>query len=116
MTHDDATANCTIIHESPLSPGTFISTAVHAGSLNREITDVAFVSSVGSYPGGEEALRRAHRFSDAVPLGEHWAYKYLIDLDGMGYSGRFMAFMASDSAVIKSTVYKEYFSDWVQPW
>ncbi|KIM53983.1 glycosyltransferase family 90 protein [Scleroderma citrinum Foug A] len=116
MTHDDATANCTIIHESPLSPGTFISTTVLGGSLNREITDVAFVSSVGSYPGGEEALRKAHRFADAVPLGEHWSYKYLIDLDGMGYSGRFMAFMASDSAVIKSTVYKEYFSDWVQPW
>lgn len=34
----------------------------------------------------------------------------------MGYSGRFMAFMASDSAVIKSTVYKEYFTDWIQPW
>ncbi|KAL4061999.1 glycosyltransferase family 90 protein [Scleroderma citrinum] len=116
MTHDNATANYTIIHESPLNPGTFISTTVPARDLNQEIMDVAFVSAVGSYPGGETALRKAHRFADSVPLSEHWSYKYLIDLDGMGYSGRFMAFMASDSAVIKSTVYKEYFSDWVQPW
>lgn len=116
MAHGSARANYTIIHESPADPGTYISTTVPAMELNREIMDVAFVSVVGSYPGGEEALRREHRFSQPVPLGEHWSYKYLIDLDGMSYSGRFMAFMASDSAVIKATVYKEYFTDWVQPW
>ena len=37
------------------------------------------------------------------------SYKYLIGLDGISYSARSMALLASDSAVIKSTVYKEYF-------
>ena len=78
--------------------------------------DTAFVNPKGRYPGGKEELRKHHRFAMSVPLGEHWAYKYLIDLDGMGYSGRFMAFLASESAVIKSTVWREYLTDWLQPW
>jgi len=106
----------TIVHASPSRPDTFISTTVPVKDLNEDLMDVAFVSAVGEYPGGEEALRKAYRFADTVPLGEHWSYKYLVDLDGMSYSARFMSFLASDSAVLKSTVYKEYFSDWIQPW
>ena len=116
MAHESATNNVTIVHASPLRPDTFISTTVPAKDLNKDIMDVAFVSAVGSYPGGEKELRKAHRFVDSVPLGKHWSYKYLVDLDGMSYSGRFMALMASHSVVLKSTVYKEYFSDWLQPW
>ncbi|KAF8452826.1 glycosyltransferase family 90 protein [Boletus edulis BED1] len=116
MAHESTTNNVTIVHASPSRPNTFISTTVPARDLNNDIMDVAFVSAVGEYPGGEEALRKAHRFTRSVPLGEHWSYKYLLDLDGMSYSARFMALLASDSAVLKSTVYKEYFSDWIQPW
>lgn len=116
MAHESATTNVTIMHASPLRPDTFISTTVPAKDVNSDLMDVAFVSATGSYPGGETELRKLHRFADSVPLGKHWSYKYLIDLDGMSYSGRFMGLMASDSAVLKSTVYKEYFSDWLQPW
>lgn len=69
-----------------------------------------------NYPGGLKAMKEDHRFGDAVPLGKHWSYKYLVDMDGMSYSGRFMAFLASDSVPVKATVYTEYFSDWIQPW
>ncbi|KAF8452823.1 glycosyltransferase family 90 protein [Boletus edulis BED1] len=116
MAHENAANNMSIVHASPISPDTFISTTVPVKDLNNDIMDVAFVSAVGEYPGGEEALRKVHRFADSVPLGKHWSYKYLVDLDGMSYSARFLAFLASDSAVLKSTVYKEYFSDWIQPW
>ncbi|KAF8838709.1 glycosyltransferase family 90 protein [Paxillus ammoniavirescens] len=116
MAHEGSSANYTVIHASPSIPGNFISTTVPAKDLNNNIMDVAFVSAVGNYPGGVGELMRFHRFADSVPLGEHWSYKYLLDLDGMGYSGRFMALMASDSVPIKSTVYKEYFTDWLQPW
>ncbi|KAG6380428.1 glycosyltransferase family 90 protein [Boletus reticuloceps] len=116
MAHESAANNVTIVHALPSRPDTFISTTVPAQDLNNDIMDAAFVSAVGEYPGGEEELRKVHRFAGFVPLGKHWSYKYLIDLDGMSYSARFMAFLASDSAVLKSTVYKEYFSDWIQPW
>lgn len=116
MTHESATANRTIIHADPSSSNNFITTTVPARQLNAEIMDAAFVSTTGGFPGGEEALRKNHRFAPPVPLGQHWAYKYLIDLDGMGYSGRFLALLSSESAVIKSTVWREFLTDWLQPW
>ena len=96
----------------------YTSVSVPIAKLNDEIMDVAFVRLLGwaNYPGGRAALRKDHRFDKSVPLGEHWKYKYLVDIDGMGYSGRFLSFLASDSVPIKATVYQEYFSDWLQPW
>jgi hypothetical protein len=61
-------------------------------------------------------MRKDHRFADAVPLGENWKHKYLIDIDGMGYSARLFALLKSESAVLKSTVYTEFMSEWIQPW
>ncbi|KAF9043640.1 hypothetical protein BDZ89DRAFT_1059561 [Hymenopellis radicata] len=113
----DTEENRTVTFLDP-SGSQYISATVSVGELNEDVIDAAFVKATNpnAYPGGMEALAREHRFGDAVPLGRHWAYKYLMDLDGMGYSGRFMAFMASDSVPVKSTVYDEYFSDWIQPW
>ncbi|KAJ8589184.1 hypothetical protein M405DRAFT_933602 [Rhizopogon salebrosus TDB-379] len=122
MTHGSVSGNRTIVHADPLSSSShkgFTTTTVPARALNNDIMDTAFVKSTSqgkSYPGGLEELHRRHRFSHSVPLGEHWRHKYLLDLDGMGYSGRFMAFLASESAVLKSTVWREYLSEWLQPW
>lgn len=120
MTSDSSTTSYRSITfaDPPTTSKRYITTRVPVGKINEEIMDVAFVKAVAaeSYPGGEKALRKEHRFGDAVPLGEHWKYRYLVDLDGMSYSGRFLAFLASDSVPIKATVYEEWFSDWIQPW
>jgi Glycosyl transferase family 90 len=118
MANDQSSFNHTITYADPPNSSRFVSTRVPIKSLNEEIMDVAFVKAVGdeNYPGGLVAMRQDFRFDHAVALGEHWGYKYLLDLDGMSYSGRFMGFMASDSVVLKATVYREYFSDWIQPW
>lgn len=102
----------------PSSTTNWASVEVPVGDLNQDVLDAAFVkvTAADNYPGGLAALKRDHRFSDSVPLGAHWGYKYLVDLDGMSYSGRFFAFLASDSVPVKATVYKEFFSDWIQPW
>ncbi|KAJ3718809.1 hypothetical protein C8R42DRAFT_554633, partial [Lentinula raphanica] len=80
--------------------------------------DAAFVkaSNADQYPGGLENLVAEHRFSGSVYLGGHWQYKYLLGLDGMSYSGQFMSFLPSDSVPLKSTVYEEFFSEWIEPW
>ena len=119
MSSYQGNANCTVVFADPPGTDDFTYAEVPIKQLNNDFMDVAFTKDVGCLeynPGGCEGLRRDHRFADAVPLGEHWQHKYLIDLDGMGYSARFLAFLASDSAVLKSTVYREYFSDWIQPW
>ncbi|KAL1725409.1 glycosyltransferase family 90 protein [Schizophyllum commune] len=91
---------------------------VPTGELNNELMDAAFTTlTTGvAYPGGADALRKDHRFADRVPLGAHWAHKYLVDLDGQGYSARFFAFLESGSVPVKATVYNEFFHDWIEPW
>ncbi|KAF5373410.1 hypothetical protein D9615_009479 [Tricholomella constricta] len=118
MASDKSDTNRTVTFAHPQSSKYYVSAPVPVAHLNKETMDTAFVKAVSpeSYPGGLKALMESHRFGDSVPLGKHWSYKYLIDLDGMSYSGRFMAFLASDSVPIKATVYEEYFSDWIQPW
>ncbi|TDL17937.1 glycosyltransferase family 90 protein [Rickenella mellea] len=110
--------NVAIVFSDPPNSTSYREANVPIATLNDEIMDVAFTKWTGfdKYPGGEAAMRKTHRFAEPVPLGYNWKYKHLVDIDGMGYSARFLAFLASDSAVIKSTVYSEYFSDWIQPW
>ncbi|KAF8208823.1 hypothetical protein K438DRAFT_1812950 [Mycena galopus ATCC 62051] len=43
-------------------------------------------------------------------------YKYLLDVDGNTFSGRFLDLLKSGSLVFKSTVFEEYFNDWIRPY
>lgn len=119
MASDESSTNRTIVFADPPGSNDYVYTQVPIAALNEEVMDVAFVKVVDSfnYPGGVGALIRDHRFDDGgVNLGDHWRHKYLVDVDGMGYSGRFFSFLESDSAVMKATVYREFFEEWIQPW
>ena len=119
MASDMSETNRTILFADPPGPSTYKFVEVPTGPLNKEMMDVAFVKLVDSFnfPGGIGALLRDYRFDEGgVNLGDHWKHKYILDIDGMGYSGRFFSFLESDSAVIKATVYREFFEDWIQPW
>lgn len=43
-------------------------------------------------------------------------YKYVFDVDGNGWSGRFHRLMSMRSVVLKSTVFPEWYQDRVQEW
>ena len=119
MASDMSSANRTILFADPPGSTNYVYAEVPTGPLNREVMDVAFVKVVDSfnYPGGIAALIRDHRFDEGgVNLGDHWKHKYLLDVDGMGYSGRFFSFLESDSVVLKATVYREFYEQWLQPW
>ena len=119
MTSDKSENERTVVFENPPGSSNFTYAKIPTRKLNEEIMDIAFVKVVDSfnYPGGIGALMKDHRFDDGgVNLGDHWKHKYLVDMDGMGYSGRFFSFLESDSAVMKATVYKEFFEGWIQPW
>lgn len=46
----------------------------------------------------------------------HWSYKYLIDLDGAGFSGRFLAFLRSRSLPFKAALFREWYDSRLVPW
>ncbi|KAJ7033581.1 glycosyl transferase family 90-domain-containing protein [Mycena alexandri] len=49
------------------------------------------------------------------PREDVYGYKYVLDLDGTTFSGRFLGLLKSGSLVFKSTLFEEYFSDWLKP-
>lgn len=118
MASDSSDNNRTVVFADPPASDKYVEGTLPVKHLNERMMDVAFVKAVGctQYPGGCDGLHRDHRFADQVLLGENWRHKYLIDIDGMGYSARFFALLMSESAVMKATVYREFFSDWIQPW
>lgn len=52
----------------------------------------------------------------AVNSQDAWKYKYLLDIDGNAFSGRFYAFLRSHSLVFKMAVFREWHQEWLWPW
>ncbi|KAJ6506354.1 glycosyl transferase family 90-domain-containing protein [Mycena vitilis] len=50
-----------------------------------------------------------------APREDVYRYKYVFDVDGNTFSGRFLGLLRSGSLVFKSTVFTEYFSAWLRP-
>ncbi|KAH9929114.1 capsular associated protein [Epithele typhae] len=119
LASDQSSTNRTVVFADPPGSTHYVYADVPASVLNEKIMDVAFLKVVGAenFVGGFDELIRTHRVdASGASLGDHWQHKYVVDLDGMSYSGRFFSFLESDSAVLKATVYREFFSDWIQPW
>jgi hypothetical protein len=78
----------------------------------------AYFSSVGQCdPGDCDAQREFFHIAPAAEQSEAWKSKYLLDLDGNAFSGRFYAFLQSRSLVFKMAVFREWHSDaWLKPW
>nr|GAT52746.1 predicted protein [Mycena chlorophos] len=55
-------------------------------------------------------------FGPKAPRREALGYKYLLDIDGNTFSGRFLGLLRSGSLVFKATVYQEFFNDWLRPY
>ncbi|GAA6021125.1 hypothetical protein JCM10207_003377 [Rhodosporidiobolus poonsookiae] len=69
---------------------------------------------------GDEAacakFEREFEWDGYMSEEEQNQYKYVIDVDGNGWSGRFHRLMASNSLVLKSTIFPEWYADRIQPW
>lgn len=45
-----------------------------------------------------------------------WEYKYLADIDGNAFSGRYYSFLLSNSLVFKIALFREWHDEWLRPW
>lgn len=57
-------------------------------------------------------------FEVVKPAGQQdaWAHKFLVDIDGNAFSGRFYAFLQSNSFVYKISIFREWHDEWLKPW
>ena len=78
--------------------------------------DVRFVE-VGQADAGDVAAQKdMFRLVPKGKPGEVFAWKYLLDMDGNAFSGRFYSFLRSKSAVVKMAVSREWHDEWLKPW
>jgi len=83
---------------------------------HRDLIDVYF-SHVGQCdPGDCAAQSEFFEVKGRVEQQDAWGYKYLADLDGNAFSGRFYAFLKSKSLIYKYAVFKEWHLEWLKPW
>ncbi|KAF7534733.1 hypothetical protein G7054_g5968 [Neopestalotiopsis clavispora] len=82
----------------------------------RDLMDVYF-SGVGQCdPGDCDAQKEFFTIKGHAEQHDAWAFKYLLDIDGNAFSGRFYAFLRSRSLVFKWAIFKEWHLEWLKPW
>ncbi|RMY69059.1 hypothetical protein D0864_11196 [Hortaea werneckii] len=81
-----------------------------------QVMDVHF-SHVGQCdPGDCDAQKEFFALAPPVDQQEAWRFRYLLDIDGNAFSGRFYAFLRSRSLVFKMAVFREWHEEWIKPW
>ncbi|KAG9246615.1 glycosyltransferase family 90 protein [Calycina marina] len=82
----------------------------------KDIFDI-FFSMVGQCdPQDCDAQKQFFTIKKQVKQQDAWKYKYLLDIDGNAFSGRFYAFLKSRSLVYKLAVFREWHEEWLKPW
>jgi len=82
----------------------------------KELFDIYF-SHVGQCdPGDCDGQKEFFDIKDEVKQQDAWQYKYLLDIDGNAFSGRFYAFLKSRSLIYKMAVFREWHEEWLKPW
>ncbi|KAG9026634.1 Glycosyltransferase Family 90 domain containing protein [Tulasnella sp. JGI-2019a] len=84
---------------------------------NENLMDIGFVDEAIQCT--EEICKVMERdlaFKPLMSSEEMVQYKYLMDIDGNGWSARFKRLMTTKSLVLKSTIFPEWYTDRVQPW
>ncbi|KAG6248002.1 hypothetical protein E4U24_002888 [Claviceps purpurea] len=53
---------------------------------------------------------------DMVDMNDAWRYRFLLDMDGNAFSGRFYALLQSRSQVFKQAIFQEWHRERLKPW
>lgn len=87
--------------------------------IGLNITDIHIVSSIARC-WDNDCDDQDREFSPQSipqsPFQAHWKYKYLLDLDGAGFSGRFLPFLHSRSLPFKAALFREWYDSRLTAW
>ncbi|KAF7302801.1 CAP10 domain-containing protein [Mycena kentingensis (nom. inval.)] len=86
---------------------------------HHDIMDVALSAFHDDLCGDQcdaDAIKKEYGIVQASsPREDVYRYKYVFDVDGNSFSGRYFGLLKSGSLVFKSTVFLEYFGEWLRP-
>ena len=79
-------------------------------------TDVGFVEAWGCIPPSCPFYENVWTMKPQVELSEQFKYRFLVDVDGHSFSGRWRAFLESKSLGIKATIFREWHDSRLFAW
>ncbi|KAJ6036556.1 Lipopolysaccharide-modifying protein, partial [Penicillium herquei] len=82
----------------------------------RDAFDVKFTFVGQCDPDDCHAQEEYFEVVKAAGQQDAWAHKFLVDVDGNAFSGRFYAFLHSNSFVYKVALFREWHDEWLKPW
>lgn len=110
-----ASADVTIMAER--APGIYeVQTHFNASAFAARHFDVGFVEAWGCIPGDCAFYRDVWTYKASIPLGQQFKAKYLVDVDGHSFSGRWRAFHFSKSLGFKATIFREWHDSRLFAW
>lgn len=91
----------------------------HLGAWIDSFADAGFLE-LWCYPREQEPncsyTSPFFKHASMIPMKEQYRLKYLPDIDGNSFSGRYRGFLRSNSVPIKATVYSEWHDSRLIPW
>ena len=105
-----------IFSERPLQTGDYdLIPAFKPAEFLENYTDVGFVEAWGCVPDCS-FYDDVMTWKPKMPLGDQFTYKYLIDVDGHSFSGRWRAFLESKALGLKATIFREWHDSRLFAW
>lgn len=81
-----------------------------------ELFDLCFTHIGQCGPADCDAQKAFFRVAPVADQQAAWRWKYLLDVDGNAFSGRYRAFLRSRSVVFKLAIFREWHDEWLHPW
>lgn len=85
-------------------------------SFAEQYTDVGFVEARDCFPDGCPFYQDIFTFKPQISFSSQFRDKYLIDVDGHSFSGRWRAFLESKSLGFKATIFREWHDSRLFAW
>ena len=87
----------------------------HPSHFAEEHTDIGFTETMSCIPDCS-FYENVWTLKPQVKLGEQFENKFLVDVDGHSFSGRWIAFLESKSLPIKATIFREWHDSRLFAW
>jgi hypothetical protein len=85
-------------------------------AVMKDYFDVKFTYVGQCDPGDCDAQKEFFDIVEPVNQYDAFDYKYLLDIDGNAFSGRYYAFLQSKSLVYKLAIFREWHDEWLKAW
>jgi hypothetical protein len=88
----------------------------HTQHMNGSIVDANFTNIIQCEPAACDEQRAAFPVVPSVNGEEILKHRYVMDMDGNTFSGRFNGLLASNSLIFRMKVFEDQFDELIRPW